>query len=255
MANKTNLGTKIIYKPYGKAGEYADYAVNLYNGCSHGCVYCYAPMIMHKSKDEFTKPEQRKNLLDNLQKDIEYLSTRKEKVNSVFLCFTCDPYQPIEDKFQITRQAIQMLHNAGINVMILTKGGFLAQRDFDLLSHKDQFGVTLTCLTVQDSDKWELHASSPGARMATLSQAHALGIRTWVSLEPVLNPETALEIIRLTHTCVDMYKVGILNYHPLTQTIDWKKFGIEAKQLLDSLGKKYYIKKDLQDYLDSNGVK
>lgn len=247
--SKTNLGTKIIYKPSGKAGEYADYAVNLYNGCSHGCVYCYASMIMHKTKEDFAKVGQRKNLLENLQKDIEYLSTCPQKVNSIFLCFTCDPYQPIEQEYKFTHQAIELLHQVGISVMILTKAGKLPLRDFDLLTNKDQFGVTLTLLEDEDSIKWEPNAALPCDRMAALKVAHDHGIKTWVSLEPVINPEATLDLIRLTYNVVDMYKVGILNYHPHTQTINWAKFGHDVIALLESLGKKYYIKKDLQEYI------
>lgn len=240
---------KIIYHPKGKAGEYADYAVNLYNGCSHGCTYCYAPACMHKTKEQFSEPGLRKDLLKNLEDDLKYLSTCPQKPESIFLCFSCDPYQPIEDKYQITRQAIQLLHSAGINVMILTKGGLRAIKDFNLLTSKDQFGVTLTCSNGFESLKWEPLAALPNDRILSLHEANSRGIRTWVSLEPVLNPSDTLEIIWQTHTFVDMYKVGILNYHPLTQTIDWPKFGKDAVSLLDSLGKKYYIKKDLQSYL------
>jgi DNA repair photolyase len=240
---------KIIYKPRGKAGEYADYAINLYNGCAHGCVYCYAPTCLHKTREQFSNPGTRKDVLKNLEADLKYLSTCPEKPKSVFLCFSCDPYQPIEKYFQISRQAIQMLHKAGISVMILTKGGRLAERDFDLLLAGDQFGVTLTCISQESSAKWEPNASLPADRISTLIDAHESGIRTWASLEPVVNPEDTLKLIRATWKYVDMYKVGVLNYHPHTQTINWPQFGREAKELLDSLGKKYYIKKDLQEYL------
>lgn len=240
---------KVIYHPKGKAGEYADWALNLFTGCQHGCVYCYAPTVLHKTKEEFQKVEPRKGILFHLENDVKYICTHPElSAETVFLCFSCDPYPP-EDRYQITRHAIRILHGAGINVMILTKGGDRAVRDLDLLTNKDQFGVTLTCLDDAESLKWELGAALPGERMMSLCIAHNKRIKTWVSLEPVLNPEVTLDIIRQTHTYVDMYKVGILNYHPLTQTINWPKFGREVVDLLESLGKKYYIKQDLQAYL------
>jgi DNA repair photolyase len=133
--------------------------------------------------------------------------------------------------------------------MILTKGGKLAERDFDLLLGGDQFGVTLTCMSQAESLKWEPNAALPTDRISTLIDAHEAGFKTWVSLEPVLNPADTLNLIRTTHKYVDIYKVGVLNYHPHTQTINWSKFGKDVKELLDSLGKKYYIKKDLQEYI------
>jgi DNA repair photolyase len=205
---------------------------------------------MHKTKEEFQKVEPRKDILLHLDNDVKYLCTHPElSAETVFLCFSCDPYPPV-DPYKLTRQAIRILHGAGINVMILTKGGYRAVRDFDLLTNKDQFGVTLTCLDDTESLKWEPGAGLPIDRMISLKRAKYRGIQTWVSLEPVLNPEVTLDIIQQTHTYVDMYKVGILNYHPLTQTINWPKFGRDVVALLELLGKKYYIKQDLQAYLE-----
>ncbi len=89
----------------------------------------------------------------------------------------------------------------------------------------------------------------PHSRLDAIQEFHAAGIPTWVSLEPVLDPISALEIIRQTHSFVDLFKVGKLNYHPLAQTIDWSKFAREAIELLKSLEKDYYIKQDLAAYL------
>jgi DNA repair photolyase len=133
--------------------------------------------------------------------------------------------------------------------MILTKGGKRAERDFDLLRNGDWFGVTLTLLDGSESLKWEPGAGLPQERIDSLRKAHLLGIKTWVSIEPVINPEISLEIIRQTHQFVDLFKVGKMNYHPVEKTIDWARFGKEAVELLESLGKEYYIKEDLQKWL------
>ncbi|MDD5704038.1 MAG: radical SAM protein, partial [Dehalococcoidales bacterium] len=217
---------KAVYHPKGKAGEYADWALNLFSGCSNLCQYCYVPSVMHKTREEFhTNVQPRKDILLNLEEDVKYLCTYPElpPCRSIFLCFACDPY-PTDDPYELTRRAIRIIHGASIKVMILTKGGRRAERDFDLLTDKDQFGVTLTCLDEAESLKWEPGAALPVERMISLKQAKYHSIQTWVSLEPVLNPETTLEIIRQTNSYVDMYKVGVLNYHPLTQTIDCPKF-------------------------------
>ena len=133
--------------------------------------------------------------------------------------------------------------------MILTKGGKRAERDFDLLTKTDKFGVTLTCLDNNESLKWESGAALPIERIESLKNAHKLGVLTWVSLEPVINPDTSLKIIRQTHEFVDLYKVGKMNYHPIAKTIDWNKFGNDAINLLNSLEKEYYIKDDLKKFL------
>jgi DNA repair photolyase len=177
--------------------------------------------------------------------DARLLETRQER-GQVLLCFTCDPYQSIDTLYQLSRQAIEVLHAHRLNVMILTKGGNRAERDFDLLTSGDWFGVTLTNLDSNLSLRWEPGAALPEERMASLRTAHAMGIKTWVSLEPVIYPEVTLEIIRQTHDFVDRFKVGKMNYHPHSRTIDWYHFASEVDALLDDLKCDYYIKEDLK---------
>lgn len=75
------------------------------------------------------------------------------------------------------------------------------------------------------------------------------GVYTWVSMEPVLYPDQSLELIRISAPFVDEYKIGILNYHPHAKTINWREYGLKAAELINSLGKKIYIKEDLRRYL------
>jgi DNA repair photolyase len=238
----------VIYEPRGKAREYAPLAVNLYKGCSHRCVYCYAPAATFTNEIEFSKPEPRKDILTKIEIDATRLEFVQEK-GPVLLCFTCDPYQPIDLNYMLSREAITILHNHRLNVMILTKGGKRAERDFDLLTAEDKFGVTLTTLDSPHSLEWEPGAALPEERIDSLRKAHNRGIGTWVSLEPVIYPDIALEIIRQTHTYVDMFKVGPLNYHPHGKTIDWHKFAQDVEDLLNDLGCIYYLKEDLRKWL------
>jgi DNA repair photolyase len=184
MLNKA----KIIYEPRGKAGEYCKLAVNLYLGCGHGCTYCYAPAATHSSSIKFSQAKPRVDIIKRLNKDTEYLGNLGTKPDSpVFLCFTCDPYQQIDVKYRLARQAIQNMHENNLDVMILTKGGKRAERDFDLLKPTDKFGVTLTCLDDAESLKWEPGAALPGERIKSLKKAHKMGVYTWVSIEPVIS--------------------------------------------------------------------
>ncbi len=237
----------VIYEPRGRAREYAALAANLYAGCEHGCVYCYAPIAVRRARDDFhgaVKP--RKNILAGLEKDAERLAGSKDRV---LLSFTTDPYQPIEEELGVTREAIKILHRHGLHVEILTKGGTRAARDFDLLMPGDAFATTLTFLDENMSREWEPNAAPPSDRIKAIKKAHSMGIATWASLEPVIDPEQSLEIIRQTHSCVDLFKVGTLNHHPLAKTIDWASFGYEAQALLENFEKDYYIKDDLRAYM------
>ena len=89
----------------------------------------------------------------------------------------------------------------------------------------------------------------PGDRIATLKRFHDAGIFTWVSLEPVLDTDATLQIIRETHRSVDLYKVGHVNYLGLTKTTDWENFTHDVLEVLAETGARHYIKKDLQQFL------
>ncbi len=237
----------LIYEPSGRAREYALFAANLYNGCAHGCKYCFAPAVIRREKMDFhAHITPRKGIKDLLEKEATAFE-QKHPGAKILLSFTTDPYQPIEEHLAITREAIQTIHKHGLYVSILTKGGSIARRDFDLLSKADSFGTTLTFVDREDSEYWEPHAAPPNDRIETIKLAHELGITTWVSLEPVIDPSQTLELITMTHSYVDFYKVGTLNHHQLAKTIDWKKFGHEAEELLNAFGSTYYIKKDLRE--------
>lgn len=237
----------IIYEPKGRAREYALWAVNIYSGCVHGCRYCFAPAAIRRERSDFHQNVMpRKNIKEQLQNEAEKLSSTN-KGAKILLSFTTDPYQPIEEHLCITRDAIQTIHKAGLFVSILTKGGSIARRDFDILNKNDSFGTTLTFTDKEDSEYWEPHAASPADRIETIKLAHEMGIKTWVSLEPVIDPKQTLELISETYTFVDFYKVGCLNHSELAKKIDWKQFGHDAEKLLIALGNEYYIKKDLRE--------
>ena len=258
----------LIYEPAGRAREYAALACNIYRGCDHGCVYCYAPAATRRTRAAFTCSEPRgADFLKRLEKEA---GQRDASITPpILLCFTCDPYQVLDTRLRLTREAIKILHGHGHAVHILTKGGTRALRDLDLLAGNrslppaanpaSDFGrgsdgnAFATTLTVLDDRwrEWEPGAASPMDRLEAMRAYHAAGVATWVSLEPVLDPEAALSIIRETYPYVDLFKVGRLNYHPLAATIDWRAFGLAAIALLESLGKRYYIKRDLAACLSS----
>ena len=251
----------VIYEPKGRAAEYAPLSVNLYRGCGHGCKYCYAPDSLFIDPQDFKKAAPRADIIKKMERDIPKAAGAE---GNVLLCFTCDPYQPINEIHQLTRQAIQILHANGFNVTILTKGADRAEQDFDLLRTGDEFATTLTFLDPLKSAKWEPNAALPVYRIKTLKKAYSLGLRTWVSLEPVIEPATTLEIIRETHDFVDLFKVGKLNYQKHFDTIepvelrlelaqalktDWHQFAKDVIATLEKYGCQYYIKKDLRRYL------
>lgn len=238
----------IIYAPRGQAGEYAPLATNPYRGCGHKCAYCYVPDVLKISRVEFDKgATPRPNFLQNLIKDAKKYQAAGIS-EQVLLSFSTDPYHPGDTS--LTRETIRILKSHGMAICTLTKGGSRALRDLDLFRpNRDAFASTLTSLNDAFSLKWERGAALPADRIAALRRFHEAGIFTWVSLEPTLDVESSLQIVRETHEFVDLYKIGRVNYLPMTKTTDWRDYTLRMIELVNRLGVRHYIKHDLQPYL------
>jgi DNA repair photolyase len=241
---KRELNLKVIYKPKGKAGEYAKYAVNLYNGCTHGCRYCYVPIFTRQRPADFHRQVVPRNNILNLLK-LDCIEAEGKIHENVLLCFLTDPYPPTGN--ELTRRALMIFREHNIPFTVLTKGGKRAIRDFDLYSKRDEFASTLTLITEERRRKWEPFAEPFESRVEALREAKQRGITTWVSLEPVIDPAETLKIIEQTHEFVDLYKVGKLNY--VQSKINWRDFALKAIEVLEKFGKNYYVKNDLRMYL------
>lgn len=241
-------GASYIYAPAGQAGEYAPLACNPYRGCGHGCAYCYVPLVTKQPRPEFDAGAVlRKKFFAGLFRDAK-LYQAAGITEQVMLSFTSDPYH-LGDT-DPTRATLEVLIEHGLGICTLTKGGTRAVRDIDLFRpDRDSFASTLTSLDDGFSKKWERNAALPGDRIAALKAFHDAGIFTWVSLEPTLDAESSLAIVEATHVFVDLYKVGRVNYLPMTKTTDWNDYTLRMVDLLNRLGAKHYIKKDLQPFL------
>jgi DNA repair photolyase len=203
----------------------------------------------YTSKDcicSFDSPKVRPGIVEATKNQ---LSGGKYKDKKIMLCFTCDPY-PAEIDTTPTREVIKIIKESGAHVSVLTKGGFRAERDFDMLDKEDSFGITYTGVGVGNLFKQtenEPNAAPHSERIATLAKAHRLGIKTWMSCEPVLVEEDIYNIIVLADY-VDLFKIGKLNYYP--SNINWGNFGRKCEQLFRSCGRNYYIKEDLRKEME-----
>lgn len=243
-----------IYEPKGRALEYSPLACNLYLGCEHGCRYCYAPGCMRKTMEQWhSVVEAREGILSAFDKDCRAMA--KNRINDedhrVLFCFLSDPYQPIEGKLHLTRQAIEKAKSWLVKVSVLTKGKYsLVSQDFDLMREADvHLGVTLSFVNDRKRKQWEPNASSVSDRLKILKEAHKRGIYTWVSMEPVIDAKEALAVIDKAHDVVSYWKVGKLNHDKENESkVDWHQFYVDVKAKLDRYGAQYYIKDDLKAF-------
>lgn len=243
----------VIYQPKANAGEYAPLATNPYVGCGHLCAYCYVPGAMHISRAEFNKPARlREGYMDRLRADAaKFGAAGLDDVHrQIFITFSSDPWHPGGD-YVNTRIVLLNLIDHGLAFCTLTKSGTKGLCDADLFRPgHDAFAATLTSLDDRFSRKWEPDAALPAERIAGLRRFHERGIFTWVSIEPTLDVEASLELVRATYGFVDLYKIGRANYIPtITGGTDWRDYTLRMLDLVTNLGCSYYFKKDLQPHL------
>ncbi len=241
-------GCNYIYAPKGQAGEYATLSTNIYRGCGHKCVYCYVPQVISMDRKEFDSGAfLRVGYEAGLLRDAKKYQLAGI-TEQVMLSFTSDPYH-LGDT-EPTARTIRVLKDHDMGFCTLTKGGTRSLRDLNLFrSDRDAFATTLTSLDDVFSKKWERDAALPADRINAIKKFKEAGIFTWVSIEPTINVDESIKIIKETYAFVDLFKIGRINYLPMTQTIDWKDYTHRVIDLCETLGIAHYIKQDLQQYL------
>jgi DNA repair photolyase len=169
-----------------------DRSINAYRGCEHGCIYCFArpthayhdlsPGLDFETK-LFAKPDAARLLRETLAKP-------GYKPRPIAMGTNTDPYQPIEQRYRITRQVLEVCLEVRHPVTITTKSARVT-RDIDLLGELAKLklvavGVSVTSLDPRLSGLLEPRASAPAKRLAALGELVQAGVPTHVSIAPVI---------------------------------------------------------------------
>jgi DNA repair photolyase len=249
--------TNLIYEP-GGITEFARLALNREVGCVHDCKYCYGPASMHVKREDWTKPRAKDNYLTNLLFDLRKREKRGLPKHQVLMEYSGDCYGNPADT--LTSESIKLLHDFGYGVCILTKAGSNAVKDIKLFDPKiDCFGSTITTFDPVELAEWEPKAPCPQDRLAALKEFHDAGVYTWISMEPIISPATSLQVIELTHQCVDHYKTGLMSVRGMKlpngyANHDWKAYAADFIKACESYGKTWYAKHTLEPYLPAGAV-
>jgi len=166
--------------------QLADYCINCYIGCEHGCKYCYADSITRRfskhteSWGDFV--DVKVNAPEFLRKEI----LRKKK-GKVFISSLTDPYQPLEKKYQLTRKCLEILLKHQFPIVIQTKSA-LVVRDIDLLKKfkECEIGFTVTTLDEKVRKIFEPCSSTVQAKLEAIKTLRENGIKVYVFFGPVL---------------------------------------------------------------------
>ena len=216
-----------FYLPKGPAGEYAaqGYGLNLFRGCTGGCIYCYrehgiisksiggdTPELLKKFKDEA-------GALTRVAHDLVNHKNELVAADGVFATFTSDPGQ--EATFPLFKQAFDLIIDAGVPVKMLTKftSWVNTTEGQELLAKGASTGLLAVGFTLTGHDELETGASPNADRVAAMKSIHSMGIKTFASIEPVIDQQTSLDMVKAAAGYCDMFLVGLEsgpNRHVLT---------------------------------------
>lgn len=186
--------------------------MNVYRGCSHGCIYCDSRSACYHFTHEFEDIEVKKNAPELL----EYALRHKRKKCMIGTGSMCDPYMHIEEEQRITRKCLEVIDKYGFGVSIITKSTRIL-RDLDLLksiNNKSKAVVQMT-LTTADEDlckKVEPNVVTTKERYEALKVFQKEGIPTVVWLTPILPfiNDTEENINQILDYCIDAGVKGII---------------------------------------------
>lgn len=201
-----------------------DYAINPYVGCQHACSYCYARFMKRFSRH--TEPWGEFVDVKINAADLLLVEINKKKPGSVWISGVCDPYQPLEAKYRLTRKCLEILAQHCWPVIIQTRSP-LVLRDKDILREASDMEVGFSIATANDSirELFEPHAPPIEDRLTALNELHRSGIRTYAMIAPIL-PGAEL-LAEALQGKVDYILVDRMNYH----YADWvyRKYKLQDK--------------------------
>lgn len=186
--------------------------MNLYRGCTHGCIYCDSRSICYQMNHAFEDIEVKENAVELLE---EALSKKKKKC-MISTGSMCDPYMPLELQLKQMRRCLEVIDRYHFGVHIITKSAHIL-RDLDLLEKINQQAKCVVSMTLTTYDealckKIEPHVSTTKERFEALKVLRDHHIPTIVWLSPILPfiNDTQENIQGIMNYCVEAQVKGIL---------------------------------------------
>lgn len=186
-----------------------DYSINPYQGCEHGCIYCYARPTHEywgysAGIDFESKILYKSNAVQLLSKE---LGSRSYIPKPILFSGNTDCYQPLEKKLEITRNMLKVLEDFNNPVGIITKNS-LVLRDADILSRmaeKNQAAVTISLTSLNEKTRriLEPRTSSSYNRLKAIEQLSKLNIPVRVNIAPIIPAINDFEIPQLIASAAD----------------------------------------------------
>ena len=189
-------------------GDSAYYGMNVYRGCTHGCIYCDS----RSSCYQFTHPFEDIEVKRNAPALLEAALRSKRKRAMIGTGAMSDPYMPCEEELRLTRRCLEIILQYGFGAAVQTKSDRIL-RDIELLdaiNRKSKCVVQMTLTTYDDAlcRIVESNVCSTGRRIEVLAEMQKRGIPTLVWLSPILPfiNDTEENVRAILEACV---RVGV----------------------------------------------
>lgn len=219
----------VIYEPKGRALEYAALACNPWIGCVHGCRYCYGPASFHVKREKWGTPVLRADFLARFEKAAY---TLRNDLREILFSFATDPCGTPE-QVEVMDEVLKIAEMRELHLTILTKNPLAATPLFDTMARNEwKLGTTICFLSEELRTEWEPEAPCVALRRVGLLHARDAGVKTWVSVEPVVNFDEGLAAVMVAREIADTVKVGRWNHDARANAIDWKAFHAAASEIL-----------------------
>ena len=160
--------------------------INIYRGCTHGCIYCDSRSACYQMDHAFEDVAVKVNAPELLEDALR----RKRRRCMIGTGSMCDPYLPLERETRLTRRCLEVIDRQGFGVSLLTKSD-LVLRDLDLLRRINQTAKAVVCTTFTTFDEdlcrvLEPRVCTTRRRFETLKACREAGVHTGVWLCPIL---------------------------------------------------------------------
>ena len=186
--------------------------MNLYRGCTHGCIYCDSRSTCYQMNHKFEDIEVKENAIELLEDALK----RKRKKCMIGMGSMTDPYIPEELKLKHTRKALEVASKYGFGITLITKSNRVL-RDLDLLKEINQktkcvVQMTLTTYDEELCKKIEPNVSTTKERFEALLKLRDAGIHTVVWLTPLLPyiNDTEENLLGILNYCKEAKVYGII---------------------------------------------
>ncbi|MBD3235869.1 MAG: radical SAM protein [Candidatus Eisenbacteria bacterium] len=210
-----------------------DYCINPYTGCEVGCVYCYAALFMRRYSGHSEPWGQFVDVKINAPALLARQILRAKR-GSIWIASVCDPYQPLEERYRLTRRILELLAERDFPIVIQTKSARV-RHDLDVIRQIPDATLGLTIATENEATArlFEPHASPIAERVAVLREFKAAGVATYAFAGPLL-PGDPEHLAALLDGAADRVLIDRMNYVPTVRRF------YARHRLLDALGEPFF---------------